>query len=344
MAKIGFGGQWVEICKVGKVTDSTGVKRDLSSAFINQVIANYNATEHEAPAVIGHPEENAPAFGWVSQLRLNKDVLEAKFTDVPDEFEEAVRSGLYRKRSASFYLGDKPNLRHVGFLGAQPPAVKGLKNIQFSDGESITVEISFSEEQKIMSNENKDSEDKKKFTEWLKEFFGGVQQPAPVAAGFSEADQKKLIADAVKQAKEAMTSEFSEELKKRDDQITALTASVNAGSASGRRAEIVAFVEALPAERGKHFLKRAGIIEFLEACAIADEKDTEKAICFSEGEGDKKIEHKFSRLDWAKQLFSQLPPMIFFGENFGALSVNVDEPLVDPNRQKEINDAMGGND
>ena len=39
----------------------------------------------------------------------------------------------------------------------------------------------------------------------------------------------------------------------------------------------------------------------MESLAVADEADKEPAINFSEGEGDKKVEHKFSRLDWAKE-------------------------------------------
>ncbi len=50
-----------------------------------------------------------------------------------------VKAGRFKSRSASFYHPDNPNnpkpgvyyLRHVGFLGAQPPAVKGLKAVEF---------------------------------------------------------------------------------------------------------------------------------------------------------------------------------------------------------------------
>ena len=51
--------------------------------------------------------------------------------------------------SASFYLPDSPSnpkpgvlyLRHVGFLGAQPPSVKGLKQVSFSEQEEGVVEF-----------------------------------------------------------------------------------------------------------------------------------------------------------------------------------------------------------
>ena len=55
-----------------------------------------------------------------------------------------VQAGRFKKRSASFYPPQAPNnptpgkwyLRHVAFLGAQPPAVAGLKDIQFSEDDA----------------------------------------------------------------------------------------------------------------------------------------------------------------------------------------------------------------
>lgn len=346
MPKVGFKNQWIAISQKGKFNDSEGNERDLNDSFLKEVIANF--TPNDAPAVIGHPKENAPAFGWATALRLNGDVLEAQFADTNDDFEEMVEKGLFRKRSASFYL-NPARLRHVGFLGAQPPAVKGLRDIQFSDGDFCAVEISFKEQ--TMSKENENStEEKKTFREFMKELFGGgEQQPAPTA-NFSEAERQKLIDDAVAKASEQAKADFAEQLKTRDEQIKTLTEAVNANSASGKRSEIVSFVESIPAEKGKHYLKRAGITEFLETLANDDAKDTEKAINFSEGEGDQKVEHKFSRLEWAKELFSNLPPMIEFGEKFGNIvATEAAGSLVDPARQKVINDAVnakeaGGNE
>ncbi|HCW1111826.1 TPA: peptidase, partial [Pseudomonas aeruginosa] len=50
------------------------------------------------------------------------------------EFAEAANRKMYKKRSASVYLPDSPGnpvpgkhyLRHIGFLGAVPPAIKGI--------------------------------------------------------------------------------------------------------------------------------------------------------------------------------------------------------------------------
>jgi len=138
----GFG-DWIEIFKGGKQVDSTGRTHD-GDAIIDKAVSTFNAAEHEPPMVVGHPKDNAPAYGWVDGLKTEvKDgvkVLLMKGKQVVPEFEDLVQKGLYKKRSASFYPDGR--LRHVGFLGAAPPAVKGLADLSFSDDdEAITFDF-----------------------------------------------------------------------------------------------------------------------------------------------------------------------------------------------------------
>jgi hypothetical protein len=135
---------WIEIFRGGKQTDSMGRNHD-GDAIIEKAVASFDAARHEPPLVAGHPQDNAPAYGWVEGLETKvKDgakVLLAKFKQVVPEFENLVKRGLYKKRSASFYPDG--SLRHVGFLGAAPPAVKGLADIGFKDGDdAITFDFS----------------------------------------------------------------------------------------------------------------------------------------------------------------------------------------------------------
>jgi len=123
----GFG-DWIEIFKGGKQIDSQGREHD-GDAIIDRAVNNFNIKTHEPPLVVGHPQNNAPAFGWVQGLKKSGGRLLAKFKDVVPEFEAIARQGLYKKRSASFYPDGR--LRHVGFLGAAPPAVKGLADLKF---------------------------------------------------------------------------------------------------------------------------------------------------------------------------------------------------------------------
>ncbi|WP_051284379.1 hypothetical protein [Desulforegula conservatrix] len=124
----------MEIFSAGTHTDKNGKSREWTDADLANMAEKYNAQkDHEAPLVIGHPAENAPAWGWVESLKAEGSRLFAKCRQVAPEFAEMVNSGMFKKRSISLY----PDmlLRHVGFLGAQPPAVKGLKDFAFSGSE-----------------------------------------------------------------------------------------------------------------------------------------------------------------------------------------------------------------
>ncbi len=139
-----------EIFKSGTRTDNNGRKVTITDADVAQAAAAYDPKLHEAPLVIGHPKTDAPAYGWVGSLQADGGVLSADFAQMDDDFVSLVQSGRYKKVSASFYPPDSPSnpkpgswyLRHVGFLGAQPPAVKGLSAINFAEDDEY---VEFSE-------------------------------------------------------------------------------------------------------------------------------------------------------------------------------------------------------
>ena len=123
---------------------------EIKISQLAQAVTAYDPNLHEAPAVIGHPKDNAPAYAWVKGLSLEGDTLKAELAQIDPEFSEMVQAGRFKKVSASFYLEDSPHnpkpgklyLRHVGFLGAMPPAVKGLRNPEFSEDEKGVVNFS----------------------------------------------------------------------------------------------------------------------------------------------------------------------------------------------------------
>ena len=136
--------QGIEIFKPGRHTDMAGQVHEFSGADVRRMAAAYNPAQREAPLCVGHPEHNLPAYGYVRGLSVNAaGRLVMDTHQVAPRFAEWVKSGAYKKRSASFYPPDHPSnpapgawyLRHVGFLGAQPPAVAGLADIQFADGD-----------------------------------------------------------------------------------------------------------------------------------------------------------------------------------------------------------------
>lgn len=129
---------WIEIFKSGTHTDSSGRSSEYSPHTLSEISSRYNSQLQTdptaaAPVVKGHPADNSPAYGWVERLARRGDKLVAKLRDLQPEFVDEVRKGMFKKVSISLY-GDNL-LRHIGFLGAAAPAVKGLLTPQFSEGE-----------------------------------------------------------------------------------------------------------------------------------------------------------------------------------------------------------------
>lgn len=128
---------WVEIFRAGTHTDSKGREFKASTADIDQIVANHALGR--APAVLGHPKDNDPAFAWVDGIKREGDSLFAKFADINPAFDDGVALGAYRNRSIKIVRDKAHGLRlwHVGWLGAQPPAIDGLSPnpVQFAAGD-----------------------------------------------------------------------------------------------------------------------------------------------------------------------------------------------------------------
>ncbi|EAY1844823.1 TPA: peptidase [Salmonella enterica subsp. enterica serovar Montevideo] len=139
----------IHIFKAGTHTDMHGTKLPFTQSDLAACVKAYDPSVHEAPLVIGHPKTEDPAWGWVKSLSLNGGDLLAEPDQLDPQFAELVGNGRFKKVSASFYLPDSPNnpkpgtlyLRHVGFLGAQPPSIKGLKQVSFGEKEEGVVEF-----------------------------------------------------------------------------------------------------------------------------------------------------------------------------------------------------------
>lgn len=139
----------IEIFRAGRHVDSSGRELHFSAADIAQIASGYNPALSEAPIVVGHPTLNGPAYGWAKQLHADGDRLLAEPHQVEAQFAELHAEGRFKKKSASLFHPDSPGnptpgqwyLRHIGFLGAQPPAVKGLRDAQFAAADAILVEF-----------------------------------------------------------------------------------------------------------------------------------------------------------------------------------------------------------
>lgn len=146
----------IEIFRQGEHTDNAGVTRTFSDADLAASAAAYDPALHEAPLVIGHPKNDGPAWGWVQRMVAQAGRLIVTPAQVRPEFSEQVESGAYKKVSAAFYPPASPRnpvpgvwyLRHVGFLGAMPPAIKGLRPVEFANGDddlAVVIDVAFNE-------------------------------------------------------------------------------------------------------------------------------------------------------------------------------------------------------
>ncbi|TDK65984.1 peptidase [Sapientia aquatica] len=137
----------IHIFTAGTHTDTSGRAVTITSDDLNASAAAYNAALHEAPIVIGHPAHNAPAWGWAQSLRVHNGDLYAEPAQVDVAFAENFNAGRYKKISACFYEPNSPSnpvpgvwyLRHIGALGAMPPAIKGLRQAAFNETDSGVV-------------------------------------------------------------------------------------------------------------------------------------------------------------------------------------------------------------
>lgn len=196
--------QLIEIFKAGKRTDANGVETNITVSDLQQTAQSYDPNHFEAPIVIGHPQMNNPAYGWVKALQLDGDTLKAEVQQVEPQFAEMVREGRFKKISASFYLPNDPNnpkqgvlsLRHIGFLGAMPPAVKGLKTPIFNETEQAGI-VEFC--QPIFDNHQGEPEMDKD------------QQLAELQAKLAEAEKLKDEAEKARLAAEDKAKELEAE-------------------------------------------------------------------------------------------------------------------------------------
>lgn len=124
----------IAIFRAGTHRDEKGRTWTFSEADVAASAAAYDPALSQAPHVLGHPKGDAPAWGWTKGLEAEGGTLYSLQENVAPAFAEAVEDGRYRFRSAAFYEPNDPAnpkpgvwyLRHVGWLGAQPPSIKGL--------------------------------------------------------------------------------------------------------------------------------------------------------------------------------------------------------------------------
>ena len=147
----------LHIFKPGRWTTMSGEPIEFSEADLQATAAAFNPAVSKAPIVIGHPATDDPAQGWIASLQATPRGLFAMPAQVDPAFADAANAGRYGALSAKFYRPTDSNnpvpgvwyLKHVGVLGAQNPAVKGLDSPAFAGADDGCVcfreSVTFSE-------------------------------------------------------------------------------------------------------------------------------------------------------------------------------------------------------
>lgn len=317
----------IKIFKVGKHTSMQGVTKEYTKDMLADCVAAYNPQTHEAPLVIGHPKTEDPAMGWVDHLELSDDgYLLAYPKQIDPDFAESVNAGKHNKVSASFYLPDSsanpvPNtlyLRHVGFLGAEPPAVKGLGTVQFSENEEGVVDFAdwghslaadlFRKIREWLIDEKGLEDADKIVPNWLVESLHEYadRNPTEVASSFAEfaeeiglvlpqKDNSTPTVDHAEVTKTAREIELEQELANAKATLAAQKVAEQQSMASDFAESLVEAGQLPPKVKDK-------AISLLVA---AEQND--QVVSFSEGE--------VSFAEGFKDFLAELPKIIEFGEH-----------------------------
>lgn len=137
----------------------------------------------DAQRFIGqHEGSGAPALGWIKSLRRQGDTILADFADVPPSVVDLIRRKLYNSVSIEIlpsltYDGAsyKNVLSAVALLGAELPAVKGLKELSASLFEAQGAQV-------VTLSQSKEEDDMATYTQ--------EQVDALVAAAVAQAKTK----------------------------------------------------------------------------------------------------------------------------------------------------------
>lgn len=321
---------WIEIFRGGRQVDGDGREHD-GDELIRRAVAGFNAAKHEPPAVIGHPQQDAPAYAWVEGLKTDTqngvNVLMAKFKQIVPEFADMVKRGLFKKRSAAFYKNG--TLRHVGFLGAAPPAVKGLADIGFSE-EGVTFEFAAGDAKTAQETRAKkygisvkDGGHVTKPGEWADVPDDGFLDPVNYRYPIPDADQTRAAAGYW--GREKNQAQYSaEERAKITARLNKARKKFNIGQPNGKEGNKMTFKEVLEVFKFWKQVEAGGDLDDFtirpqDNGKTFSESDIEKAKAEAAEAAKKEAEGKFAEMNKTASKRTEIASMIDMGITEGKI-------------------------
>ena len=137
----------IPFLKPGTYNAVGGKEVTFSEDDLNEIVTatqNRNYQNDSIPIVIGHPKIDSPAWGWIKKDAITNTnnilVALAENENLNEDFISWFKKKLYTTVSAK--IRKDKSIAHIGFLGAQPPAVAGLPAVALSENdEDILCEI-----------------------------------------------------------------------------------------------------------------------------------------------------------------------------------------------------------
>lgn len=327
-----------EIFRAGTHTDMGGRTLSFSAADIAAMAAAYDRGLREAPLVVGHPTHDAPAYGWVDRLEARGDTLLAHPAQTDAAFAEMVKAGRFKNRSVMLLppgaagnpSGTAHYVKHVGFLGAQAPAVQGLKPIAFAADEEA-VQIGFMEawqagsiarmfrglREWLIAEKGQEAADQALPNYAIEDVEAAARVAPQAIPAFTEPTQENHVTENLAAREAALALEAtrqSEERARLDAQALAFAER----EAADRAREDVTLVDRLVAEGRLLPVLRADTLAFMAALPVG-----EATFAFAEGQ------MKLNQHGAFRELLGRMPKLIPLGEiagGEGVRKVDVSDP------------------
>lgn len=321
----------INIFRGGTQTSKSGSSHDYTEEDVQGMVASFNPAVHEPPVRVGHTDnDSVPAYGWIKNVSRNGVNLYAE-VDFVEAMEDMIAKGHYRKVSASFYPPNSPanpspgnyTLKHLAMLGAAAPAVKGLEPFDFSEEDTVTLDLDldFSEdeapEEKPVSEEEATQEETPEFSDDEdedQETLEDDEDETPEVEGEGEIDEEDMPKPPSKKKKKKQKAKKSENYSEEETP-----------EVENKTSEL----EAKLAEMQKNFSEMQTQLTEAQGKVQAAEDKAEKAVAeLAEFSRDKKREEIRARVE-ALYSEGQLTENIVPSEELFEFSCNLEEGTLD---------------
>ena len=319
----------VEVFRPGTFKPMAGDPIRYSAADLRAIADAYDFATAPAPVVVGHPETDAPAYGWIRSFDYDTaaERLFANLTDIDPAFAGLVKAGRFRKVSMAYFSpGQAHNPvpgtwypKHLGFLGAAAPAVPGLKNASFAGPADAVFTASFGDpaaeetagilcalREFFIDRFGLEDADRA-LPSWRIEWLGQMPGPTPPVSPAYAAAAEPNLAQAPQES--VPVTQPDPAFAAREAEVSAREAALAAREAAAAHADHVSFAERL--------VQDGRLIPVLKdkVVAIFDALPGHKSVAFAEGA------EQLTPGAALREVFEALPKVV----SFGALDLG-DEP------------------